>query len=92
MQLSRSGTTFTLSSVTSGGSVTSGTYTATIPTQSTTTSASYYAPTLAFNIGGDSSVTAANAFYGLIADYRLTLGVARGTPSGYPTYFSPTTA
>jgi len=93
VQLSRSGTTFTLSSVASGGSVTSGTYTTTaIPTQSTTNSTSYFAPTLAFNIGGDSSVTAANAFYGLIADYRLTLGVARGTPSGYPAYFSPTTA
>jgi len=93
VQLSRSGTTFTLSSVASGGSVTSGTYAATtIPTQITITSSSYYAPTLAFNIGGDSSVTAANAFYGLIADYRLTLGVARGTPSGYPAYFSPTTA
>jgi hypothetical protein len=93
VQLSRSNTTFTLSSVASGGSVTSGTYTtAAIPTQSTTTSTSYNDPTLAFNIGGDSSVTAANAFYGLIADYRLTLGIARGTPSGYPTYFSPTTA
>jgi len=93
VQLSRSSTTFTLSSVASGGSVTSGTYTTTaIPTQSTTATTSYSAPNLAFNIGGDSSVTAANAFYGLIADYRLTLGIARGTPSGYPTYFSPTTA
>jgi hypothetical protein len=80
--------TYKLTTISSSGTVTSGTdYTAT-----TATDTSFAANSVQLFIGSDVARTTANIFNGYIVDYRVTAGTVRPTPTGFPAAFHPTVA